>query len=81
MRYAPGVIFPFPREWWVDGARLSLAGWPPRAPFGWTTTGRRMAVFMSGTSSPDQAAALIENRLHPVARGWVARARAGDPLD
>lgn len=75
--YAPGVVFPLPREWWVDGARLHLGGWPNRAPFGRGSSGRRMAVFRSGESVPGSAVALIEHLLHPVVLEWVKHARSG----
>jgi hypothetical protein len=32
--YSPGIIYPFPREYWIDGARVQLSpDWSMRAPF------------------------------------------------
>ena len=31
--YAPGLIYPLPREYWIDGARIQLSKWSGRAPF------------------------------------------------
>jgi hypothetical protein len=75
--YVPGALFPLPREWWIDGARLHLAGWPQRAPFGAGATGRRMAVFRSGEALPQDAVELLDIYLHAVAREWVQRRRSG----
>lgn len=75
--YARGIIFPLPREWWIDGARLHLDGWDTRAPFGLTNAGGRLARFRAGESLDDHLVALIEQHLHSVALDWVDRGRAG----
>ncbi len=75
LTYAPGIVFPLPREWWVDGARLHLDGWPRRAPFGISASGRRMARFKGGELLSRDAVRLIEKRRHPIVTDWVTRAR------
>lgn len=75
VHYAPGLLFPFPREWWIDGARLNLAGWPSAAPFGSKRTGGRMAQFRSGQELHRDGLRLIESRLHPLLLDWVEQRR------
>jgi hypothetical protein len=33
LAYAPGIVYPLPREYWIDGARIQLSKWSGRAPF------------------------------------------------
>lgn len=73
--YALVEAFPLPWEWWIDGARLHLAAWTSRAPFGRGPSGRRLARFRNGERLPDDLVALIEGQLHPVAMEWVAARR------
>jgi len=77
VHYVPGVLFPLPREWWIDGARLNLAGWPRRSPFGVSRHGTRMARFRNGERLVAAATLLMFARLHPVAQAWVENARNG----
>lgn len=73
--YVPGTLFPLPREWWIDGARLHLDGWLARAPFGRSASGNRLARFRGGESLDQDLVALIEDQLHEVALEWVAARR------
>lgn len=72
--YAEGTIFPWPREWWIDGARLHVAGWTG-APFGLTRAGKRAARFQSGVTLNLHSLDLIEQLAHPVAIEWADQRR------
>jgi len=71
VQYVPGLLFPLPRDWWLDGARLQLDGWQTAAPFGLSAAGNRMAQFQGGQTLGDHHVALIEQHLHPVALDWI----------
>lgn len=69
IRYLPGIVFPLPRDWWIDGARIRLARkWMPSGPF-------REAPnrFQNGMNVPDVDAAVLRHHLHPVAQEWIER--------
>ena len=76
--YAHGTIFPWPRDWWIDGARLNLAGWSG-TPFGLTKTGRRTSRFQAGVTLSQASLELIEELAHPVAIEWANKGRVLTP--
>ncbi len=67
VHYVPGLLFPLPRDWWLDGARLQLDGWQTAAPVGLSAAGNRMARFQGGQVLDGAHVALIEQHLLPVA--------------
>lgn len=70
--YHKGVLWRLPIEWWIDGARIHLAGWSARAPFG----GSKVRRFRNGESLNASDVAVLERLLHPVAVAWLAERRA-----
>ena len=72
--YAPGIIFPWPCDWWIDGARLHLAGWVG-SPFAMSKSGQRTSRFQGGQMIAAESLALIQDFAHPVALEWADRHR------
>lgn len=70
--YCDGVMWRLPLEWWIDGARVQLAGWSHRAPF--AATGVRR--FRNGESLQAHDVEVLEHLLHPVAMDWLRGTRA-----
>ena len=68
--YADGILFPWPRDWWIDGARLNLAGWVG-SPFGLTGNRNRTPRFQSGVTLNPQSLEILEELAHPVAIEWA----------
>lgn len=66
--YYPGPIWRFPREWWIDGARINLSGWGDKAaPFGSDVPPQ----FASGRRIDPQDAKILYDLVHPVAFEWI----------
>lgn len=64
--YCDGLLWRLPREWWIDGARVTAhPAWTNRAPFGPT---RR---FRNGEELSASCRAVLASLLHPVAREWL----------
>lgn len=73
--YAKGAVFPLPRDWWLDGARLHMEGWNKlHAPFG-MPGGHRIARIQNGVSIARDSMRAISKLLHPVAMEWVLAKR------
>jgi hypothetical protein len=66
LRYRQGVLFPLPREWWVDGARIHQHGWSSRAPWG-----GKIRRFQNGEQLSAGDVQVLRGLLHPVASEWL----------
>ena len=63
--YKPGVIWPLPREYWIDGGRLMARGWSG-APFK-----KAPNQFQNGQEAKPANVKLIYKEISPVVRDWL----------
>lgn len=75
LHYAKGQLFPLPREWWLDGARMQLNDWGTSPPFGLGKKGVRVVQLQAGQAVPSNHTKAMTDHLHPVAREWIAARR------
>ena len=66
-----GLVFPLPREYWIDGARIQFnpkERWEPAGPFKpWPSN------YANGVALSDSNAAILRRQLHPVVTEWLER--------
>ncbi len=69
--FMTGLVFPLPREYWIDGARIQFnpkEQWEPAGPFKpWPNN------YANGVAVSTSNAVVLRRQLHPVVAEWLER--------